>query len=262
MSELLRLEGICKVYDKGLDEAVILDDINLYISEKEFVCLLGPFGCGKSTLMKILGGIEKPTLGTIYFKGKELNDGIPRQLLPSFGSVFQNNVLLNWRSVRKNLELSLEIFGLKGQQWEERIDDLLEMVGLSEYQDIFPHELSGGMRQRAGIARALVHDPEILILDQPFGALDAIIRKMISYEVRDIWKKTQKTIFMVTNNMNEALLLSTRILIMDKEGNIAHEFINDVPQEARNESIALDPNFSVLRAKLSAIIHKEEDEED
>ena len=252
MKELMRLQGICKVFDKGLDELVCLDDINLTILEGEYVCILGPSGCGKSTLLKIIGGIEKPTLGSIVMDEEVFEDGIPKSHLKDFGFVFQQHNLLEWRTVQKNLRLNLEIFRLKGSEWEKRVEEMLEIVGLQDYANIYPHELSGGMKQRTGIARALVHDPKGLIMDQPFGALDAITRNMLSY----IWKKTQKTMIMVTNSVEEALLVSSRILVMNKKGEFISKIVNDVPLKARDEKIAYNDRYNELRKKLDDIVHE------
>ncbi len=256
MKELMRLQGICKVFDKGLDELVCLDDINLTILEGEYVCILGPSGCGKSTLLKIIGGIEKPTLGSIVMDEEVFEDGIPKSHLKDFGFVFQQHNLLEWRTVQKNLRLNLEIFRLKGSEWEKRVEEMLEIVGLQDYANIYPHELSGGMKQRTGIARALVHDPKVLIMDQPFGALDAITRNMLSYEMLDIWKKTQKTMIMVTNSVEEALLVSSRILVMNKKGEFISKIVNDVPLKARDEKIAYNDRYNELRKKLDDIVHE------
>ncbi len=252
----MRLQGICKVFDKGLDELVCLDDINLTILEGEYVCILGPSGCGKSTLLKIIGGIEKPTLGSIVMDEEVFEDGIPKSHLKDFGFVFQQHNLLEWRTVQKNLRLNLEIFRLKGSEWEKRVEEMLEIVGLQDYANIYPHELSGGMKQRTGIARALVHDPKVLIMDQPFGALDAITRNMLSYEMLDIWKKTQKTMIMVTNSVEEALLVSSRILVMNKKGEFISKIVNDVPLKARDEKIAYNDRYNELRKKLDDIVHE------
>ncbi len=252
----MRLQGICKVFDKGLDELVCLDDINLTILEGEYVCILGPSGCGKSTLLKIIGGIEKPTLGSIVMDEEVFEDGIPKSHLKDFGFVFQQHNLLEWRTVQKNLRLNLEIFRLKGSVWEKRVEEMLEIVGLQDYANIYPHELSGGMKQRTGIARALVHDPKVLIMDQPFGALDAITRNMLSYEMLDIWKKTQKTMIMVTNSVEEALLVSSRILVMNKKGEFISKIVNDVPLKARDEKIAYNDRYNELRKKLDDIVHE------
>ena len=246
MKELMRLQGICKVFDKGLDELVC----------SVYVCILGPSGCGKSTLLKIIGGIEKPTLGSIVMDEEVFEDGIPKSHLKDFGFVFQQHNLLEWRTVQKNLRLNLEIFRLKGSVWEKRVEEMLEIVGLQDYANIYPHELSGGMKQRTGIARALVHDPKVFIMDQPFGALDAIRRNMLSYEMLDIWKKTQKTMIMVTNSVEEALLVSSRILVMNKKGEFISKIVNDVPLKARDEKIAYNDRYNELRKKLDDIVHE------
>ena len=252
----IELSGICKVFDKGTEEIVVLDDINLSVRPREYLCIMGPSGCGKSTLLKIMGGIEQPTLGTIRLGGEEFTHGIPKQQLRKFGFVFQQHNLLEWRTVHQNLHLNLEIFRLKGPQWESRVGEMLELVGLQEYPNIYPHELSGGMRQRTGIARALVHDPDILLMDQPFGALDAITRKTLSYEMLSLWKKTQKTIVMITNSVEEALLVSQRILVLDGKGNVTHEIPNDIPVEERDETILYHDRFLQLRGQLDQIVHE------
>lgn len=176
MSDYFKLKNISKVYTQGSEERVVLNGINLEIAETEFLCIMGPSSCGKSTLLKIMGGIEQPTVGEITLKGKTFQGGIPKNVLQDFGFVFQNHNLLEWRTVEKNLRLPLDIFKLRGDNWKQRIDEMLSLVGLLDYKRVYPHELSGGMKQRVGIARALVHDPEVLLMDQPFGALDAITR--------------------------------------------------------------------------------------
>lgn len=255
MNDLMRFDGICKVFDKGLDETVVLDDLSFSVREKEYLCIMGPSGCGKSTLLKIAGGIMPPTLGTIELKGKRYENGIPKEQLKNFGFVFQQHNLLEWRTVYQNLHLNLEIFKLKGKEWENRIDEMLKLVGLDAYPNIYPHELSGGMRQRTGIARALVHNPEILLMDQPFGALDAITRKMLSYEMLNLWKKTQKTIVMITNSVEEALLVSQRIIVLNRQGKIIYEIDNTVPMDERNEDIGYSEEFIRLRKQLDKIVH-------
>lgn len=258
MGNIMRLSGIYRVFDNEEDELVALNDINLSIEEKEFVTVLGPVGCGKTTLIKIMAGILHPTLGELEFNGVRYQKGIPKSQLKNIGVVFQQNPMLEWRTVRQNLKLNLEIFKLKGKHWEKNIDEKLEMVGLKEYEQMYPFELSGGMVQRAGIARSMIHDPMLLLMDQPFGALDAITRKMLSLDVLDIWRKTQKTIVMVTNDIEEALLLSSRVVVMSDFGGIEHDIQNDVPPEARNEFIIKNDRFIELRMELNEIIHKSE----
>lgn len=249
------LEGVSKNFELNSGTNRVLQPTDLTVNEKEFICVLGPTGCGKSTLLKVMGGIEKPSSGKIQFKEETFLQGIPSSRLRDFGFVFQQDNLLEWRTVEKNLKLPLEVFGVKNQ--ENRINEMLQIVGLLDYKDTFPHELSGGMRQRVGIARALVHDPQILLLDQPLGALDAITRKMLAYEIYNIWKKTQKTVVMVTNSVDEALLLSQRIIVLSSlPGKIEYDIVNDIPAEARNEEITENERFIELRQKLNIIVRK------
>lgn len=233
----------------------VIKDISMEIEEKEFIVILGNSGCGKSTFLKILSGIEEATSGSLVLNGEDVGTCVPRNELKKFGFVFQNHNLLPWRTTAGNLKFMLQVMKLKGEKWEKRIDEMLEIVGLLDYKKVYPHELSGGMKQRVGIARALVHDPEILILDQPLGALDAITRKMLSYEILNIWKKTQKTIVMVTNNVDEALLLANRIFILsNKPTVITHEIKVDIPIEERNHNIGQNARYNELREQINEII--------
>lgn len=157
--------------------------------------------------------------------------GIPREFLRNLGFIFQSHNLLPWFTIRKNLELPLKIFGLSGEKWEKNVDRLLEMVELSDYAEAYPTELSGGMQQRVGVIRAMVHDPEILLMDEPFGELDAITREQLDLELLSIWEKTQKTIVFITHNVSEAILLSSRVLVMaTNPGRIIQEVKIDLPR--------------------------------
>lgn len=249
------LMNISKTFEKRDGEVTVVDNIQLSVKKSEFICIMGSSGCGKSTLMKIMGGIEKPTSGRIYLNGVEYENGITPDALSKFGYVFQNNNLLDWRTTAKNVRLPLEIFKLKGEKWNRRVDEMLDIVGLLNYKGCYPYELSGGMRQRVGIARSLVHDPEVLLLDQPFGALDAITRKLLGYVLLNIWEKTQKTIIMVTNNIDEALLLSSRVFVLSATpAKIAYEFQNDIPISQRDENLQSNDRFNELRAKINHVI--------
>lgn len=255
---LLSMNKVSKFYDaKGDSFLCAVEDLSFNLKEKEFVCILGPTGCGKSTLLKMIGGVEKPTLGSLRLKNEQFDQGIPPHALKSFGYVFQHDNLLPWRTVSQNLRLPLEIFGLKGNEWFNRIDEMLKLVGLADYKNVYPHELSGGMRQRVNLARAMIHNPDILLLDQPLGALDTLTRKILAHEILKISRETQKTILMVTNDVDEALLLSNRILIFSTlPGTIAHEINNDIPQEVRTESLYENPQFIHLRSYISNLIRQ------
>ena len=252
----LRAVNISKSFEtaKGTSDAVI-QNISMDIAEKEIVCILGPSGCGKSTFMKILGGIQPATTGSIMLDGKDYGQQLPREILRKFGFVFQGDNLLQWRTAEGNLKFNLETMHLKGPEWTKRVDEMLDVVGLGQYKKVYPHELSGGMKQRVGIARALVHDPEILLLDQPFGALDAITRRMLTLEMLNIRKKTQKTMIMVTNSVDEALLLAKRVYVFSPlPASIVHEMEVDIPYEERNQDTVADPHFLELRAKLNEMV--------
>jgi NitT/TauT family transport system ATP-binding protein len=257
-NKIFRINRISKSFgSENSDSKVeVIKEISMEILEKEFVVILGNSGCGKSTFLKILGGILPASSGNIEFNGKDYGQEIPRDVLKKFGFVFQNNNLLQWRTTEGNLRFMLEMMHLKGEQWTARIDEMLDIVGLKAYKKEYPHELSGGMRQRVGIARALVHNPDVLILDQPLGALDAITRKMLSYEILNIWKKTQKTVVMVTNNVDEALLLANRIFVLSPvlPTTISHEIQVNIPITARDENIYENQRFNELREMINDIV--------
>ena len=254
---LLSAHHIFKMYQgvRKTETIEVLRDISMDVSETEFIVILGNSGCGKSTYLKILAGIEEASSGNIVFSGKEYGRMRSRDVLCDFGYVFQSNNLLQWRTAEGNLRFNLEVMGLKGEKWDKRVLEMLHLVGLQDYANVYPHELSGGMRQRVGIARAMVHDPKILILDQPLGALDAITRKMLSYEILNIWKKTHKTIIMVTNNVDEALLLANRIYIFSPlPGSIIREIDVNIPTEQRTLTINELSRYQELRREINVLM--------
>ena len=253
----ISINSVGKSYynEKEKTSLKVIDNISLDVADKEFVVLLGSSGCGKSTLLKVMGGILPATEGSISFDGRDYGDELPPELAKRIGFVFQNDNLLQWRTVYGNLKFMLDIMHLKGQEWEDRILEMLTIVGLQDYMKVYPHELSGGMKQRVGIARALVHDPELLILDQPLGALDAITRKILVYEILNIWRKSQKTIVMSTNDVDEALILANRIVILSPlPAHIMHEVIVDIPVEERDLDIENKPRFIELRRQINDVI--------
>ncbi|MDR1586265.1 MAG: ABC transporter ATP-binding protein [Treponema sp.] len=255
--EIFKVENLSKSFgtEKGKDHVRIIRNISMSIREKEFIVILGDSGCGKSTFLKILAGIHPASGGNITLDGKSCGVSIPREELRKFGFVFQSDNLLQWLTAGGNLQFIIRMMKLKGSQWEKRVDEMLDLVGLLDYKHVYPHELSGGMKQRVGIARALVHDPEILVMDQPLGALDTITRKMLAFEVLNIWKKTQKTIIMVTNNVDEALLLASRIFIFSPlPAGIAQEFTDDIPIEERTVNISRNRRFNELRGEINALL--------
>lgn len=188
-----------------------LEDISLEVKEGEFISVVGPSGCGKTTLLKILGGLIAPSRGTLSVKGNSIDVAVKRR---DFGFVFQNPVLLPWRNVLQNVELPLEVIGDRTPFAES--EKLLELVGLEKFGDYYPSTLSGGMKQRVAIARALVFNPDILLMDEPFGALDELIRERLNLELLKIWQETKKTIIFVTHSISEAVFLSNRVVVLSE----------------------------------------------
>ena len=187
----------------------MLDEISFAVPSQQFVCVLGPSGSGKSTLLRILAGLLPPGSGQLQVKGERLNGPQPR-----VGVVFQDANLMPWRSVRQNVALPLEIRGNVEDDTADKAQALIDLVGLSGFEDALPSDLSGGMAQRVAIARALVHDPDVLLLDEPFGSLDAITRERMGVELLRIWSVQQKTVVMVTHDIGEALFLADRVLVL------------------------------------------------
>jgi NitT/TauT family transport system ATP-binding protein len=198
-----------------------LDRVSLHIAEVEFVSLLGPSGCGKSTLLRCLAGIEKPTRGTLTIDGAAV-DGPPDRL----GMAFQRDALLDWFDVLENVLLPADFAGFRKREYEPRAHALLKMVGLAEFTHAYPRELSGGMRQRAAMCRALLLDPRLLLMDEPFGALDALTRDQLNIDFRHLWSERKMTVVFVTHSIAEAVFLSTRIIVMSpRPGRV----VEDIP---------------------------------
>lgn len=242
----------------------VLQHVNLEADEKEIVCIMGPSGCGKTTLAKIIAGIESPTEGSFSLFGQDCTNGVSKELKRRIGFIYQDNNLLPWRTVEDNLRFPLEIFGLiKESRYIGRVDKALEIVGLSGYRTCLPQELSGGMMQRVGIARALVFDPDLIIMDQPFGALDAITRRKLRFDFLKIFERAQKTIIIITNSIDEALLFSNRINVFSaRPGTIQETVEVTVPFAERTTDITTNEKFHSLRARMISIIKKQYSQED
>ena len=243
---LMRIEGVEKSYatrDGGTVEA--LRDIRLSVHEGEFVSIVGPSGCGKSTLLKILAGILARSRGEITMLGRPLA-GPSREL----GVVFQSPVLLPWLTVLQNVTLPVRIQRRDRAQGEARARALLDMTGLSGFERRYPSELSGGMQQRVGICRALVHDPAILLMDEPFGALDAMTRETMNEELQRIWRQQRKTILLVTHSIAEAVHLADRVVVMTpRPGRIVEVIDIDLPRP-RTIEMQSTPEFGRLAGRL------------
>ena len=252
---MYKISNLSKEYYINKNKIVAFKDVSFDIKKMEFFCIMGPSGYGKSSLLKTLFGIEKPTAGHIVFEGRRYDSGIPSSEFKNIGFVYQNENLLPWRSVEGNLKLPLEIFGYKGQKWLERIVEMLKLVGLYEYKNAIPRELSGGIKQRVGIARALVFDPDAVLMDQPFSALDAITRNLLANEFLSIWQETKKTFVMVTNDLHEAILCGKRVLFFPKEQDVKPMIVDiDIPYEERNQDIVFNKRYKELRSELQQYV--------
>ncbi len=219
--------GVSKIFNAGKpNEVAALETIDLSINEGTFVSLIGPSGCGKSTLLRLIAALVRPTEGAILVKGKSADQA---RLDRDYGMAFQTSGLFKWRSVAENIELPLQLMGWSKQERKDRAAEMLELVELSEFADHYPREMSGGMQQRVAIARALSFRPSLLLMDEPFGALDEMTRERMQTELLDIWKKTGKTIVFVTHSIPEAVFLSERVIVMSpRPGRIAADISIDL----------------------------------
>jgi len=198
-----------KIFKSGEKRVVALDCLNLEVKENEFVVIVGPSGCGKSTFLHIVAGFEKPTSGKIFLDGKEITGPGPDR-----GFVFQEPVLYPWKTVLDNVSFGLELQGVKKEEARRIAMKYVKMVGLEGFENMYPHSLSGGMKQRVEIARALAYNPEVLLMDEPFGSLDAQTRKIMQGELMRIWEKMKKTVIFVTHSVIEAVYLADKIIVM------------------------------------------------
>jgi NitT/TauT family transport system ATP-binding protein len=222
----IAVRGVSKVFRRGDTEVRALDQADLEVADGEFVAVLGPSGCGKSTLMRLVAGLVPATTGTIAIAGAKV-EGPHIDL----GIVFQAATLLDWRTVLGNVLLQLELRGLDPRAYEARAVALLDAVGLGDFSGAFPRELSGGMKQRAAIVRALVHDPKILLMDEPFGALDALTREQMRIDLEELWLASRKTVMFITHSIDEAVLLADRVLVMSpRPGRIERDIRIGLPR--------------------------------
>ncbi len=223
---LLRVEGLSLSYQRGDGRLSVLEQIEFEVEEREFLALVGPSGCGKTTLLKLIAGLEQPTAGQIHLAGNPV-----KRPSRSVGFVFQEPTLMDWRTVEANVTLPLELNGGNRKRAREEAQTLLDLVRLTGFEDAYPAQLSGGMAQRVALARALVHDPQLLLLDEPFGALDALTRERMGRELLRIWQARRKTVVMVTHSVPEAVLLADRVLVLGpRPASIIAEVPVDLPR--------------------------------
>ena len=246
----IHVSALCKTYGTDDTGVMALDDINLDIRAGEFVTVVGPSGCGKSTLMRMIAGLIAPSRGEIRLGGD-----IVRGTRRDIGIVFQSPVLFPWRTVLENVLIPIDVQRRGRQQNLPKARDLLAMVGLADFAHRYPAELSGGMQQRVGIARALVNDPAILLMDEPFGALDALTRRSLQDELLRIWAATGKTIVFVTHSIEESIYLADRIVVLTyRPGTIKRDIRVELPRPRDSASAA----FNALKRDLSALVTAEQ----
>jgi NitT/TauT family transport system ATP-binding protein len=249
MAELpiLDLRGVGKVYELNGQKIEALRDASLVVTKGEFVCLIGASGCGKSTLLRIVAGFEPPSSGQALMWDKPVGGPAPDR-----GMVFQDYGLFPWLTVRQNIGFGPSSRGLPRAEVRDTVERFVTMVGLTRFADAYPHQLSGGMKQRVAIARVLANEAEMVLMDEPFGALDAMTRERLQDELLDIWQRTKLTVLFVTHSIEEAIFLADRVVVMEPgPGRIASEHLITLP---RPRDVA-SPEFNEVRRDLSARLH-------
>ncbi len=246
---VVRVEGVTKTFPRG--NVTALQDIELTLAPKEFVSLIGPSGCGKSTLLRVIGDLIDPTQGSVTINGKRARQARADH---DYGIVFQDAVLFEWRTVRKNIALPLELLGWDRARRKARVEEMLELVELQNFGDHHPWQLSGGMQQRVAIARALAFEPALLLMDEPFGALDEMTRERLNLELLAIWQQLASTVVFVTHSISEAVFLSTRVVVMSpRPGRIAGTVDIDLASP-RTAETREDPRFFELVTQVRELL--------
>ncbi|MDA1323744.1 MAG: ABC transporter ATP-binding protein [Proteobacteria bacterium] len=251
---VIDVRHVGKTYAAARAPVRALHDISLTVAEGEFVSLVGPSGCGKSTLLQILAGLIDGSDGEVLVDNQPVTKPMPDKI----AMVFQDATLMPWKTAIANVEFPLELRGASRAASRPRAEEMLALVGLSDFADRFPHELSGGMKQRVSIARGLVQDPRIILMDEPFGALDEQTRTKMGHELLDIWEKTHKTILFITHSLTEALFLSDRVLVMShRPGRIVEEIPVDLPRPRTYDMIGSE-SFGRARNRIWQLISETE----
>jgi len=237
---VIDIEKLSLTFETADGPVHALSDIDLEVNRGEFVSLIGPSGCGKTTLLRVIADLQQPSSGAILVNGMTPDEARQRR---AYGYVFQSAALYPWRTIAKNIALPLEVMGVSAAERRARIEKNLDLVNLTGFEKKFPWQLSGGMQQRASIARALCFDPALLLMDEPFGALDEIVRDHLNEQLLELWAKTQKTVIFVTHSIPEAVFLSTRIVVMSpRPGRVYDVIDSDLPRE-RTLDIRESPEF-------------------
>ena len=248
----LKIDNVKKIYNSRNGEMVALNGVSLDIYENEFICVVGPSVCGKSTLLNIIAGLLEPSSGSVYCDGKEVKGtGTER------GVVFQQYALFPWMTVKKNVMFGLGLQGIKGKEAEEIAMKYIKMVQLEDFLDHYPKELSGGMKQRVAIARAYAVNPSVLLMDEPFGALDAQTRTQLQSELLETWEKEQKTCFFITHDVDEAIILAQKVIIMSARPGRIKEVVDVNIPYPRTQETKMAPEFLELKNHIWGQVYQE-----
>ncbi len=248
----LHIDNVRKVFNTRNGEMVALNGVTLDIHENEFICVVGPSGCGKSTLLNIIAGLSEPTSGAVYCDGKKVTGtGTER------GVVFQQYALFPWLTVKKNVRFALEMRGVKGPEADELAMEYLAKVELTKFADHYPKELSGGMKQRVAIARAYAAEPQVLLMDEPFGALDAQTRTQLQTELLETWERDRKTCFFITHDVDEAIILAQKVIIMSARPGRIKEIVDITIPYPRTQETKMSPEFLELKNHIWGQVYHE-----
>lgn len=248
----IQCEGVGKTFiQKGNTQVHVLRDVSIDVGRNEFVVILGPGQCGKTTLLRMIAGFEKPSVGRVLMDGREIEG--PEH---DKGFVFQSYMLFAWRTVRGNVEVGPRVRNLSREERRRLSQQYIDMVGLNGFEEHYPHQLSGGMKQRVGIARAYANSPNIMLLDEPFGQLDAQTRMFMQKETARIWEQEKRTVIFVTNNIDEALFLGDRIILMEGKlpGSIKTEYMIDLPRPREHTSMELLKLRSIITDNTALVL--------
>ncbi len=252
-SSKIMAEHIDKVYTTGKSSTTAIEDVSVNIQDNDFVCIVGPSGCGKSTLLRMLAGLDFPTKGDIIIDDRHVSGPGPDR-----GMVFQTYTLFPWMSVEDNIKFGLKIKKMQKDKQQEIADRYLEIIGLTKFAKAYPKELSGGMKQRVAIARALANQPEVLLMDEPFGALDPHTKSMMQLLMREIWEKEHPTVVFITHDIDEAVFLSNKIYVMSaRPGKIIKE-VNVYLSHKRNLDLKDTAEFISIRKRINSLLYSAE----
>ena len=253
MSPILAARNVTKTFTTGKDQNLVaVANLSLEINEGEFVCLLGASGCGKSTILNMFAGFSQPTAGEVLLRDKPIVEIEPR-----CGMIFQSYALFPWKTVQGNVEFGLRMKGLSGAECRERAAAFIEMVSLRGFEDHYPAELSGGMQQRVTFARLLATDPEVLLMDEPFAALDAMTRQVMQEELLRIQEQSGKTVLFITHSIDEALILSSRIVVMSARPGRVKAVIPNILPTPRHITVQFSPEYGELKSTVWDLIESE-----